>query len=413
MHASPSNERHSFWVLLLSHICTKIGDGLLNPKTTLTWLMSALAAPSFLVGLLVPIRESGSMLPQILLSGQLQRFRRRKWAWLLGAWLQGASVLGMALTAHFAEGATAGWVIICLLVLFSLARSICSITGKDLLGRTIPKRRRGRLTGWQTSASGLVVLGVGLTLGTWSGDRPDLGTLAVLLFGAATLWFCGGLLIALLREPADGVTKDFGSSLADRLALLRDDAPFRRFVFARTLMMGSALIAPYYVLIAQRRSEGAIAVLGYLIVASGLAQWLSSWLWGRYADRSSRLVMVWASVLSALLGFGVLTAEWLEAPPIHAIWWHAAVFFVSVVAHSGVRVGRKTYVVDLGGDEQRAHYVAVSNTLMGALLLLAGGLGAALGAWSPLAAIAFFAMGSLAGAVFGLGLKEVTGDPLP
>lgn len=402
------HERHSFVILLLSHICTKIGDGLLNPKTTLTWLMSALAAPSFLVGLLVPIRESGSMLPQIFLSGQLKRMPRQKWAWLLGAASQGACIFGMAWTALFAHGAAAGWTIIGLLAIFSVARSICSISGKDILGRTIGKRRRGRLTGWQSSASGLVVLGIGLSLGAWSSDRPDLSTLAALLFGAAALWLLGGLIITLLREPADNSNGDGFERLADRLSLLRDDPPFRRFVIVRTLMMGSALIAPYYVLIAQRRTEGAIEVLGYLIVASGLAQWLSSWLWGRYADRSSRRVMIRASLLAALLGASVLLSEALNLPVTHHPLWYALVYFVSVVAHSGVRVGRKTYVVDLSGDEKRAHYVAVSNTLMGLLLLGAGAIGATLGAWSPLAAIAFFGAASLAGAFIGRTLPDVT-----
>jgi MFS family permease len=199
--------------------------------------------------------------------------------------------------------------------------------------------------------------------------------------------------------------------LLGRLSMLRDDAAFRNFVIARALMMGSALIAPYYVILAQRGTDGAIAVLGYLIVASGLAQWSSSVFWGRYADRSSRLVMVWASVLSAVLGVFVLTAYRIGFGPTHLPLWHAAIFFVAVVAHSGVRVGRKTYVVDLGGDDKRAHYVAVSNTLMGILLLIAGSIGALLGAWSPFAAIAFFAASSLAGAALGRSLREVTHEP--
>jgi hypothetical protein len=38
------------------------GDQVVNPKTVLPWLFSALGVPAALVGLLVPIRESGSML---------------------------------------------------------------------------------------------------------------------------------------------------------------------------------------------------------------------------------------------------------------------------------------------------------------------------------------------------------------
>ena len=43
---------------------TKLGDALASPKTTLAWTLGALGAPAWMVGLLVPIRESGSMLPQ-------------------------------------------------------------------------------------------------------------------------------------------------------------------------------------------------------------------------------------------------------------------------------------------------------------------------------------------------------------
>lgn len=409
--SEPSPEprtRRAFLLLLISHVGTKIGDGLLNPKTTLTWVMSALSAPAFLIGLLVPIRESGSMLPQIMLSGLLQRVPRKKWAWIGGAFLQALCVFGMAAAARWMSAASAGWTIIGCLTLFSLARSICSITGKDIIGRTIPKRRRGRLNGWQTSASGLVVLAIGLTLSRWSTERPELLTLSLLLFAAAGLWFIGGAVMVLLDEPRDGYAKEDVLDLRDRLGLLVHDRPFRCFVITRTFMMGSALIAPYYVVIAQHNTEGALHALGGLIVASGLAQWLSAGFWGRFADRSSRLVMVWASVLAGGLGLVVGWTEALGGTGLPATWWYAGIYFISVVAHSGVRVGRKTYVVDLGGNDRRAHYVAVSNTLMGLLLFVVGGVGTALGAWSSLAAIVFYSAACLVGAWTGFSLEEVT-----
>ena len=39
---------------------TKLGDALASPKTTLAWTLGALGAPAWMVGLLVPIRASGS-----------------------------------------------------------------------------------------------------------------------------------------------------------------------------------------------------------------------------------------------------------------------------------------------------------------------------------------------------------------
>lgn len=42
---------------------SKAGDGLADPKLVLTWLLGAMGAPAFLIGLLVSVREAGSLLP--------------------------------------------------------------------------------------------------------------------------------------------------------------------------------------------------------------------------------------------------------------------------------------------------------------------------------------------------------------
>ena len=59
---------YNFFGQLISNTLTKVGDQLANPKTTLAWLLEALAAPSIFTGLIVPLRESGSMLPQIVIA---------------------------------------------------------------------------------------------------------------------------------------------------------------------------------------------------------------------------------------------------------------------------------------------------------------------------------------------------------
>ena len=50
----------------------------------------------------------------------------------------------------------AGAVILGLLGCFSLARGLNSIASKDVLGKTVPKTRRGRLGGYAASASGAI-----------------------------------------------------------------------------------------------------------------------------------------------------------------------------------------------------------------------------------------------------------------
>jgi hypothetical protein len=57
----------SFVLLLFSFFFTKLGDAVASPKTTLAWVTAVLGAPAWVLGFLVPIRESGSMIPQLFI----------------------------------------------------------------------------------------------------------------------------------------------------------------------------------------------------------------------------------------------------------------------------------------------------------------------------------------------------------
>ena len=83
-------------------------------------------------------------------------------------------------------------------------------------------------------------------------------------------------------------------------------------------------------------------------------------------------------------------------------------YFLLTITHTGVRVARKTYVVDMATGDQRTEYVAVSNTAMGVLLLIAGAVSSALALLGPEAALLFLAGLGLLGVVAGRSLEEVS-----
>jgi len=62
-HVDP-REDHNARRFIWSNGLQGIGDQIVAAKTVLPWLLSAAGAPGFFIALLVPIRESGSMLPQ-------------------------------------------------------------------------------------------------------------------------------------------------------------------------------------------------------------------------------------------------------------------------------------------------------------------------------------------------------------
>lgn len=84
---------------LSSLALNKTADGLIDPKLVLAWLLTAIGASGVLIGLLVPVREAGALLPQLLLARRIQRAQVRKYFWAVGAAVQGLAALGMAAAA--------------------------------------------------------------------------------------------------------------------------------------------------------------------------------------------------------------------------------------------------------------------------------------------------------------------------
>lgn len=400
----------NFFLQIAAQFFTKLGDAIANPKTVLAWVLSALAVPGVFTAFLVPIRESGSLIPQLVIASYIRRQPERKWVFVWGCAVQGIAVACMALVALTLSGVAAGFGIILALIVFSLARGLCSVASKDVLGKTVPKTRRGQVNGWSAWAAGFATIGVGVVLLLGLGDAGNVGAYALLLVIAALMWAAGAAVYARVREEA-GATDGGGDALIEavqRLRTLVDDAPFRRFVLARSLLLCSALTAPFIIMLAHEQTSAAAIVLGLFVIADGLADLLSAPFWGRFADASSREVMILAGASAALVGV-VLVLIVTLAPSVAATYWlYPVFFFLLAVAHSGVRMGRKTYVVDLAGGDKRTDYVSVSNTVIGVVLLLAGAIGA-LTAVMPVSGVILIlsAMG-FAGAWLSAALPEVT-----
>ncbi len=404
-HTVPGN----FFLIILSKTMTKLGDALSNPKTVLAWLMSYVGAPVSMIAFLVPIRESGSMLPQLLIASYIRKRPIRKWIWVAGSILQFFSIAGIAVAAFMLKGGAAGWAIIGLLVLFSISRGLSSVASKDVIGKTIPKSRRGRLNGYSTAVSGILVILAGLFLMSRSEDDPGIEFYTYLLIFAAFLWVIGAVIYSRIRE-LPGETSGGGNAFREaiaRLNLLRSDKPFRNFVIARSLLLCSALTAPFYVVLAQNYLGKEIFMLGLFILAGGIAGSVSAPFWGRMADISSKRVMIRGALITSILGvlFFIIVA-WIPFLR-ETSWLYPVAFLILGIAHSGVRLGRKTYIIDMAGGNKRTDYVAVSNTVIGFILLLAGGLSALASFLSPQGIILILSTFGFFGALVSKRLPDV------
>jgi hypothetical protein len=317
------------------------------------------------------------LLPQLVVAAVVRNMPVRKGVWLLGAGLSALSLMGMAWAALSFEGSVAGAVIILMLVVFSLARGLCSVSAKDVLGKTVSKSRRGALMGWSASLSGLAVLAVGGWMSLVDLQGAGLGVFSGLLIGGGVLWLVAALFFAAILEQP-GATEGGGNALTvalKQLGMLKQDRQFRRFVLVRGALLSVALAPPFYVLVAQQQSQAGLFGLGALIIANGLAAGLSSPIWGYMGDRSSRAVMAMAAAGAGLLGVFTYLSVVLQWEWITGEIGLAVIFLLLNVMHGGVRLGRKVYLVDMASGENRAAYVAVSNTVIGMMMLLGGLIG--------------------------------------
>ena len=383
----------------------------MDPKLVLSWLLGALGAPAYLIGMLVPLREAGALLPQLFISGWIRSLPQRKWVWAAGSFLQGLCVAGMAASALTLEGTQAGWAIVILLAIFATARSACSVSYKDVLGKTVSKSTRGTATGTASSLAAAFVLLFGLLL-SFGLLEKSVATIGAVLFVAAGLWIASAALFASLAEDS-GATEGGGNPIEvvkSQFSLLAQDRQLLLFIATRGLLIATALAPPYMLSLAQRTESSALGQLGPFVVASGLAAVSSTYVWGRLSDRSSRKVLMLAAfvgaavlALTALLGFA--------APSLVATGYIAPfLLFVLMIAYQGVRLGRSTHIVDMADRDSRATYTALSNSIVG-LLLLAGGLfGLIAQVFGPATVIAAFAVMCLAAAATARKLEEVQSE---
>lgn len=404
---APPNEAHNARRFVWSNGLLNLADQIVAAKTVLPWLFQTAGVPAFFIGWLVPLRESGSMLPQAALTPWVTTQSSRKKLWLLASYGQAAAAAGMGVAALLVDGVALGVTILLLLAVLSLFRALSSIASKDVQGRTISKGRRGRVSGRATSLGGLATLAVGVGLALSPQPLPRWALAALIFLGAAA-WVASAVSFSGIIEPESDVEPQ-GTNKSwwkDTWALFTDDANFREFVIVRSLLLVSALSTSFIVSLASARGQD-FSGLGAFVIASGLASLVGGRISGAMSDRSSKNVMAYGALLASLVILAALAcARW--APDGVTAWAFPVAFFGVTLAHTAVRVGRKTYVVDMAEGDQRTQYVGAANTMMGIILLLMGGISSAIALAGTEVALLFLALTGLVGVWRAARLQEVS-----
>lgn len=353
---------------------TKLAEQVASPGVVLPLMLATVGAPVALVGALEPVRRGLSFLPQLPASGRMRQFPVRKWFWVVAGLVQAACLLAMAAVAASLGGVLAGVLVVVALAVFSVASGIGSLAFQDVIGKTIPKPKRGQLLALRATAGGIFTLAVGLVLRGTVGEDTSRSVFVLLLVAAAALWVLGSGLFAWTVElpgATAGGRSGFAEAREGSRALVGVPA-FRRYVIARVLLSVVEVAVPFYALTADMSAAGP-GDLGVYLAAIGVANIVSNPVWGRIADgRSTRLVMALGGLIGVLATVMalVLAAIGGVAPILFAV-----VFLLATTAEAGVRLARRAWVVNAAPEDQRPLWVSTSNVLAGIVMLALAGLG--------------------------------------
>lgn len=268
------------------------------------------------------------------------------------------------------------YALVFLLLIFSIASGVGSISFKDVTGKTVPKGERGQMLSFRSTFGGALALIAGGSLVFFLKGENSKWLYVGLFTLASLLWVAASIIFSLIQEMP-GSTQG-GRTPVEEIktgaSLLRKEKSYRNFIITRALLMAIPLLDPFFILVAKDISNTSWNYLGLIIVIGSLAQIVSSPIWGRLADKSSLLLMRISAGLSILSILYALVFLYFKTDALN-FYYFMPVFFINGIAYSGARLSRKTYIIDYAPENERPTYVSVANTLIGLFTIVAASFG--------------------------------------
>ncbi len=288
----------NFAAHLIHGLLGQTGFRMIQAPTFLPAYVYALSGSDGMVGLARACQALGTFLTPVI-GATLIEHRRKVLPMVFGT---GAamrlSVLGLAL-AGYLLGRHANLVAICVFLgLYGFFTGMQSVTFSFLVSKVIPVERRGALVGLRNTLAGLVASSIAF-VGGYLVERNALGNGYATVFLLAFALASAGLLVLLtMHEPeSPGVRpqRKLAARLRELPELLRADANYRAYMWARALGAAGRMAVPYYAIYAGKQMALSGKVMGLLTAAYFIAQTASAVLWGLLGDRRGfRSVLGWS-----------------------------------------------------------------------------------------------------------------------
>jgi MFS family permease len=334
------------------------GFRMIQAPTFLSAYVYALSGSDSIVGLTRASQALGTFLTPVI-GATLIEHRRRVLPMVFGT---GAamrlSVLGLALAGYFL-GTHANLIAICVFLgLYGFFTGMQSVTFSFLVSKVIPVDRRGAMGGARNAVAGLVASSVAF-LGGYLVDINALGNGYATVFLVSFAFASAGLMVLLaIREPESPEVRPHQklfSRLRELPALLRTDADYRAYMWARSLGAAGVMAVPYYAIYAGKQMTLPGSVMGLLTAAYFISQTVSAVAWGLLGDRQgfrnvlALSLLTWTGSTLLLMYGGGLPALMLG--------------FVGLGAgQGGFQLGSTNLVLEFGAREDLPMRIALAQS---------------------------------------------------
>ncbi|HIC88890.1 MAG TPA: MFS transporter [Anaerolineae bacterium] len=371
--------RRNAVALVLDYIFFGVGLAFASPSTTLPAFMDQLTGSALLVGMVGAVFQGAWLLPQILAANFLANKPFKKpyliWGGALGRPVFFLISLFLVLEGYRHAMLTAALFLVGM-ALFMGTDALAALAWFDILGKSVPASRRGRLIGIAQIASALLGLGAAVIvryLLSNTGPGFPNNYAAIFVLAGTSFMISWGALLLLRESPSEVEPKrtPWRKFLPQLGRIWRGDRVFARVVSVRLLTGLGMLALPFYVVFSGDQLGLPPSAIGKFVAAQTIGSVVGSFGFGMLSDRKGSRRVVQIAALLALLAPTLALA--LQFSPAEARRWlvpfFALVFVTLGVVDSSGMLGYYNYVLEIAPEKLRPVYIGLANTLGGILVI--------------------------------------------
>ncbi len=378
-HCDPKITAHNRLAFIVDGASFNIGSAFLEGNTVLPTFVRTLTSSPLLIGMVSAVRGFGYLMPQIFVAGYIEnRPMKKPFMMKVGYVMRAAGIL-MALSALIAKSNPnlALPVFFGALVVFSFSDGLGGLPWMDIVARTIPPDRRGRLFGTQQAVGGTLSFLSGFLIRqllNQDGDYP-MNYFMVMALGAFFMC-CSLAAMHFILDPGGPAPKTYRSLrtyLRELPTAWSDNPRFRQLMVTRLLTGSLYLCLPFFAIHAQTDLDFPVSVVGLFVSAQMVGTVVGGPIWGCLGDRHGPyLVIRFTALITMATPFLALGARLVASLGIRAVAYF--LYFLLYVCiggfFGGTWIGFSNYVFDISEESNRATLMGLYNTIGAPLTLL-------------------------------------------